>query len=345
MDNLLGTLLDMGFNRIRVEKALKATSGKNLDEAMDWLMAHEDDPNVDVPLPKTDNVAPSSLMEESSIEIVFDSTANSNQTATSTSTPEAPKPAAEPTLEAHSFKCEECGKLFKNEDEVQFHAAKSNHTQFSESTEVVKALTEEERKERLQSLQYRLKAKREQNEAELKRQAIELEKSRRKMGQEMLASKQRIEEEEMKKIVEDRKRQKRDDILARQKILEQIKIDREDAKKQQEKDKQPTTNTSPLKLPEYTAPAASSDSSKQYDETRIQIRLLNGNVLTQTFKAKEQLSAVRLFIELNGHIDVVVPFTLMTNFPKKVFDDEDMEKPLKELGLVPSAVLIMVRKV
>lgn len=71
---------------------------------------------------------------------------------------------------------------------------------------------------------------------------------------------------------------------------------------------------------------------KIFDVFVCQIRLLNGNVLTQTFKAKEQLSAVRLFIELNGSIDIVVPFTLMTNFPKKVFDEEDMEKPLKELG-------------
>lgn len=94
-------------------------------------MAHEDDPDIDVPLPKTDNgkflkssrrylaethkmnlcksiPAPaSSPMEESSIEIVFDSTANSNQNATSTSTPDTSKPSAEATLEAHSFKCDE----------------------------------------------------------------------------------------------------------------------------------------------------------------------------------------------------------------------------------------------
>lgn len=40
-------------------------------------------------------------------------------------------------------------------------------------------------------MQERLKAKREQNEAEEKKKAIELEKSRRKTGQEMLAAKQR----------------------------------------------------------------------------------------------------------------------------------------------------------
>lgn len=53
--------------------------------------------------------------------------------------------------------------------------------------------------------------------------------------------------------------------------------------------------------------------------------------MTQTFKAKEQLSAVRLYVDLY-RTDGDIPFNLMTNFPKQVFTDEDMEKPLQELG-------------
>ena len=63
----------------------------------------------------------------------------------------------------------------------------------------------------------------------------------------------------------------------------------------------------------------------------VQIRLTNGQALTQTFGAKEQLAAVRLYITMN-RTDGDFPFTLMTSFPRKVFTDEDMEKPLQELG-------------
>lgn len=65
----------------------------------------------------------------------------------------------------------------------------------------------------------------------------------------------------------------------------------------------------------------------------MQIRLTNGQALTQTFGVKEQLSAVRLYVEMN-RTDGDSPFLLMTSFPKKVFKEEDFEKPLDHLGMV-----------
>lgn len=38
------------------------------------------------------------------------------------------------------------------------------------------------------------------------------------------------------------------------------------------------------------------------------------------------------------------PFSLRTAFPRRLFTEEDMEKPLQELGLVPSAVVIVAKK-
>ena len=43
-----------------------------------------------------------------------------------------------------------CGKLLKSENEVQLHATRSGHTNFSESVEEVKPLTEEEKKAQLE---------------------------------------------------------------------------------------------------------------------------------------------------------------------------------------------------
>ena len=42
-----------------------------------------------------------------------------------------------------------CGKLLKGELEVQAHAMKTQHSSFSESTEEIKPLTAEEKKEQL----------------------------------------------------------------------------------------------------------------------------------------------------------------------------------------------------
>jgi len=42
-----------------------------------------------------------------------------------------------------------CGKLLKSENEVQLHATRSGHTNFSESVEEVKPLTEEEKQAQL----------------------------------------------------------------------------------------------------------------------------------------------------------------------------------------------------
>ena len=41
---------------------------------------------------------------------------------------------------------------------------------------------------------------------------------------------------------------------------------------------------------------------------------------------------MRLFVQLNRP-DGASPFVLMTTFPRKVFTEEDMSKPLAELGM------------
>ena len=43
-----------------------------------------------------------------------------------------------------------CGKLLKSEIDAQAHAARTQHDSFSESTEEIKPLTEEEKKQQLE---------------------------------------------------------------------------------------------------------------------------------------------------------------------------------------------------
>lgn len=78
-----------------------------------------------------------------------------------------------------------CGRLFKTSLEVEFHATKSGHNSFSESTEEKKPLTEEEKKEQLKLLEEKLKQKRKEREEQEKKNELEKEKNRIRSGKEM----------------------------------------------------------------------------------------------------------------------------------------------------------------
>ena len=53
---------------------------------------------------------------------------------------ESIKPETHPFLSTQSIKCSECGKIFKNTALANFHAEKSGHDQFEESTQEVNQL-------------------------------------------------------------------------------------------------------------------------------------------------------------------------------------------------------------
>lgn len=72
--------------------------------------------------------------------------------------------------------CNECGKKFRSHAQAEFHASKSQHVDFSESTEEIAPLTEEEKQKRLQELREKLAAKRsvqsEQDKEDKKRNEV-----------------------------------------------------------------------------------------------------------------------------------------------------------------------------
>lgn len=76
------------------------------------------------------------------------------------------------------------------------------------------------------------------------------------------------------------------------------------------------------------------------NSARLQLRLPDGRAVTHAFGAREQLSAVRLYLRLNEMKEM--PFNLMTTFPKRVFTDEDYEKPLDILGICISPHILLV---
>ena len=146
----------MGFDRERAELAVKRTGGcmnppylyipprvallmrHIVQGAMDWL---EETQDKDIEEIRTAPAATSSASKDDD-------------------DPNAEPPALKEGEVAQSLVCDQCGKRFRSEAQASFHAEKSGHDQFSQSTEAIAPLTEEEKKARLQELREKLAAKR-----------------------------------------------------------------------------------------------------------------------------------------------------------------------------------------
>ncbi|VEN56196.1 unnamed protein product [Callosobruchus maculatus] len=329
MSSVVNTLVEMGFSKQHAEIAVKKTGSNDVQVAMDWLLSHEE---------QLDNLASEVPPEPAP----SDETEKTDGTDLKEHSPSPTASQDSSSAEAKSFRCDDCGKLFRTQDEVEFHAVKSGHGNFSESTEEKKPLSEEEKKEQLAKIEAKLRQRRLEREAREKEEALMREKIRIKSGKELQEAKRRQEELEMKKLMEQKRKEKEEEKLAKQRIREKIEQDKiaRKAKFGGGGVATPEPATTPASPPPATAAPRPSPS-----EARLQIRLTDGSVVQHTFGAKEPLSAVRLFVEMKvgggaqggGGTQV----NLMTNFPKKVFAAEDYEKPLETLGLAPSATLFV----
>ncbi|PWN44012.1 hypothetical protein IE81DRAFT_43640 [Ceraceosorus guamensis] len=132
----------MGFTADRVDWALHATRSSGLQPAMDHLLAHSEEPVPDyksAPAPAT--TAGAADYDDEDQAALMDMLGKQGQSAQDE--------MIEGAQEAKSIKCVECGKILKSPAFASFHAEKSGHTNFEESTEEVKPLTEEEKKAKL----------------------------------------------------------------------------------------------------------------------------------------------------------------------------------------------------
>merc|ERR1712136_140911 len=183
------------------------------------------------------------------------------------------------------------------------------------------------------------KAEREEKE---KMEAKGKEMKRIASGKEMSDIRAAIQEQEIKKMAEQRRREKEGDRAAKAKVLAQIEADKAARRAEREAAKNPATASSHAAAappPVAAQPAV----KKDYSEAKLQIRQTNGQPLVHSFGAKESLAAVRLYVQMNRTDGGAGQVKFMTNFPKKVFTDEEYENSLENLGLVPSAVLMVTK--
>ncbi|TGZ64419.1 hypothetical protein CRM22_006378 [Opisthorchis felineus] len=302
----LDQLLEMGFERSLAEKALKNTGNNGLSAAMDWIVEHQGDNEI-----------------------------TESGGAAAEECKEAESPAA------RVFKCEECSKMLRNDEEVQLHSVRTGHVNYSESAESLKPLTEEERKLQMEKLQELLQQKKLQREAKEREEELEREKQRRRQGKDIVSAKAKFEEDEMKRLVEQRRREKEEDRAYRERLKADIAREREEKKMRERGEAAAVAPSSKPTLPPQTTKS---------DATicRLHIRLPTGQPLKYDFGANEPLSAVRLYVcqHWPDGSDELDPTTvnLFTTFPKRDYAEDDMQTTLSDLGLCPSAVLMARRK-
>ncbi|GJQ87311.1 hypothetical protein Trydic_g17360 [Trypoxylus dichotomus] len=321
MSQVIATLIEMGFSKTRAEQAVATTGTEDVQIAMDWILSNEEETIIQ-PSAQTSDL---NLVDEPERDTTDNQSITEGTDDSTTS------------QVAKSIKCDDCGKLFSSQTDVEVHASKTGHEHFSESAEEKKPLTEEEKKEQLARIEAKLKQRRLEREAKEKLEEKEREMNRIKSGKEILEAKKRHEELETKKLLELRKKEKEETRLAKEKVKAQIEQDKIARKLK-------FGGMPPVEKVESTASTTAivqrASQPQSYSEVKLQIRLTNGSTLVHTFGAKEPLSAVRLYVQIN-RTDDPGPFSLMTPFPRHIFGPDDFDKPLELLGLAPSAVLIV----
>ncbi|KZS94900.1 hypothetical protein SISNIDRAFT_502422 [Sistotremastrum niveocremeum HHB9708] len=340
-------LLAMGFDPKRVEWALKATQNRGLQPAMDHILEHESDPVPDLsaPLPASSS-GPQPIAVDDEDEDEAEALKAALKLSQGSGSGGDAAGASAGGEEARSIKCQQCGKIFKNTALANFHAEKSGHDQFEESTEEIKPLTEEEKKERLEELRQKMAEKRAKKAVEDAKENKANEALRRKAGKDIGAAREELKAKELVKEAEQKRREKLEDAKAKAAIKAQIEADKKARAEKAAREKALRDGTA---LPEpgvstpapVTRSAGPGVSGKDYKETRLQIRLASGGQpYTTTLPSDSTLTDVAEYLAgqvLQVDVETV---SFAQHFPRKQFTRSDFSKTLKELGLTPSAVLI-----
>ena len=299
----------MGFEKARAELAVKKSGG--LQGALNWLEENQD----------------RSLEELQSASTV---TVGAEEDGGPSITP-----AAE-GANAMSLVCNECGKRFRNNDQASFHASKTDHTDFSESTEEIAPLTEEEKKARLEELRQKLAEKRANLSVAEKEEQRQNEKIRQKATKEVQDLKEELARKEQIKQAAKKRQEQLEDLDAKKRIKAKIEADRLERKRKQEEAKAAREGRAMEEVAAAPAPSVPKPAAA-HTEARLRLQTPSGTI-QKTFPAETTLFEVSQ--QLEGEIGFA-PTSFTMTFPRKTFEGSvDFGQTLKEAGLVPSAVLI-----
>lgn len=314
----LAVLLEMGFDSERAELAIKKSGG--LQGALTWLEETQDTPVEELKAKAAAATAKSDAAPDGELD---------GEGAT-----EAAISSLESGQEAKSLVCNECGKKFRSQATAEFHASKSGHTDFAESTDEIAPLTEEEKKARLAELRKKVQEKRANQAIADREDAKKNEKIRMKSTQETQDLKEELARKEQIKEAARKRAEKAADLEAKKRIKARIEADKEERRRKAEEAKALREGRAPASAVPAAAPAAPAASTS--NQARLRLQLPTGNV-QKTFEADTTLFEVAQALESDDGFKAT---KFEMTFPRKTFEGAtDLSKTLRELGLTPSAVL------
>lgn len=199
----------------------------------------------------------------------------------------------------------------------------------------LKPLTEEEKAKKKEDLKNLLDKRRAERLIKEKEEAKEREAARREMGKSLATAKVQQQEKEMKQILDKKLKEKQEDRLAKQRVREQIALDKaERAARKQNVASQPIQTPAPVVSSSVKSPTEAPTTCK------LAIRLLDGSVQRLEFTPSHLLRDVREPLK-NVSPNLEGNFRFQLSYPSKLYSDDDETKSLLDLGLCPTNSLII----
>ncbi|KAM0786167.1 hypothetical protein ACM66B_006974 [Microbotryomycetes sp. NB124-2] len=321
------SLLEMGFTELQVNKALAATGNSGLTQALDYIDKHADKPQQFWEAPADEATGGGGNDDDGDGDVTMAG------------------------AEAKSLKCLDCGKLFKNAALANYHGEKSGHENFEESTEEIAPLTEEQKAAKLEELKAKMAEKKKLQAKKDAEEHKRNEEIRRKGGKEQQEAVARLQVKEAEKEAQQRKADKLADLKARAAVRAQIEADKKARAEKAAREKalrdgtplpgeSSSASASAQTKPLAAAAAASTSSSSASAQTRLQIRLpAGGQPLNHTVDSTSTLADVKQWV--GERVGLGSAFAFSSVFPRKTYSAADESKTMAELGLAPSAVLML----
>lgn len=197
---------------------------------------------------------------------------------------------------------------------------------------------------KVERLTKKLEERQEQRNKEQKENDIRKEVERRKMGKQNQEFKRKQDLEKTKQLLEERNREKAEEKAARERVKQQIAMDRAEraASYAQMRQDEKIAKQNLLQAKQADQEARKEALIRERSTvSRIQFRLPDGSSFTNQFPSQSRLQEAWNFaFEEIGN--VYGNFSLATMYPRREFTSDDLKKTLLELELVPSASIVVL---